>query len=54
MPRTRLPRDSAARPGRMSCKDYFQAQKCFECLSLSVDPEQALDELRLPRRVSAV
>jgi hypothetical protein len=31
----------------MRCKDYYQAQQCFEYLLLSSDPEQALDELRL-------
>jgi hypothetical protein len=35
------------------CKDYLQAQKCFEFLSLSGDPEQALDELRLTSRITS-
>jgi hypothetical protein len=33
---------------RMRCKDYFRAQKFFEYLSLSGDPEQRGDKRRLP------
>jgi hypothetical protein len=33
---------------RMRCKDYFRAQKCYEYLLLSGDPEQRCDERRLP------
>lgn len=38
----------------MRCKDYLKARKCSERLSLSGEPEQTLDELRLPCRVSAI
>ena len=36
----------------MRCKDYFRAQKCVEYLLPGSDPEQALDELRLPSCVT--
>jgi hypothetical protein len=38
-------------PG-MRCKDYYQAQNCFDYLLLSNDPEQTLDELRLTSSVT--
>lgn len=37
----------------MRCKNYFRARKCFEYLSPGGDPEQALDEYRLPSRVAS-
>lgn len=37
----------------MSCKDYFEARKVFEHLSLSGDPEQRSDKLRLPLRITS-
>lgn len=30
----------ATRPLMLRCEDYFQAQKFFECLLLSGDPEE--------------
>jgi transposase len=37
----------------MRCKDYLQAQKVFEHLSLSGDPEQRSDERRQPLRITS-
>jgi hypothetical protein len=36
----------------MRCKDYYEAQKFFEYLLLSGDPEQRSDERRLPSCVA--
>lgn len=38
---------------RQCCKDYFEARKRFECLSLSCYSEQTLDKLRLPLRITS-
>jgi hypothetical protein len=38
----------------LRCKDYFQAQKFFECLSLSGDPEQRKYKPRLPLCITSL
>jgi hypothetical protein len=41
-------------PERLCCKDYFEARKPCESISLSGELEEALDELRLAHRVISV
>jgi hypothetical protein len=37
----------------LRCENYFQARKCFERITLSGDPEQRSDKLRLPLRIAS-